>query len=254
MDPDDWAIPPIVPPAQTMARGKAEQAITPPHGAPAGNDDLCSLNEVDALVRKAGRGAGLSWGQAEETGKCARVLASAGQAGLTLVADVLEAQRHGALSGHVVTEGKTWKSADGLPINPLVLGPSLADRIALLTSEGMNIEGPIAAPALLVPFLGAAASRQGSAVRIGTDLGECMISAASDATAVPPALAGPVRWLRLSPAAATGHGDPRPAPVRPVRLPAALKARLEVLAALTYVASSELSRATGAGAGLNDND
>jgi hypothetical protein len=37
-------------------------------------------------------------------------------------------------------------------------------------------------------------------------------------------------------------------------VPADLIARLEALAALTYVPSSEKSRSTGAGAGLSDND
>lgn len=253
MDPDDWAIPPIAPPAQATGRAEATQAVAPQHGVPAANDDLCSLNELDALVRKAARGAGLSWGEAEEAGKCARALASAGQAGLPLVADVLEAQRHNQLSRHVATDGNAWKSADGLPIDPLVLGPSLADQTFLPAQQGADIEGPIAAPALLVPFLVAAASRNGAAVRVETDRGECVISAATDAGAVPPALAGSARRLRLSPAA-TDVAVRHPAPVRPVRLPPELKKRFEALAALTYVPSSEQSRATGAGAGLNDND
>lgn len=252
MDPDDWAIPPIAPPVRTVGRGETTQAAAPRRGAPATDGDLCSLNEVEALVRKAARGAGLSWGLAEEAGKCARVLASAGPDGLPLVADVLEARLGGRLSRHIATDGHRWRGADDLPLDPLVLGPSLADHTFLLAREGMDICGPVVAPALLMPFVAAAASRHGAAVRVETDFGECVI-AADAGGATPDALAGTVQWLRLSPAV-TGHEARRPAPVRPVSLPPELKERFEALAALTYVPSSERSRATGAGAGTNDND
>jgi len=39
---------------------------------------LCSLNEIEAQLRKAARGAGLSWGLAEEAGKAGRWLAMHG--------------------------------------------------------------------------------------------------------------------------------------------------------------------------------
>ncbi|MDP2802192.1 MAG: DUF3726 domain-containing protein [Phreatobacter sp.] len=38
-----------------------------------------SLNEVETLAAKAARGAGLSWGGAEEFGRAARLLATAGR-------------------------------------------------------------------------------------------------------------------------------------------------------------------------------
>lgn len=252
MDPDDWAIPPIAP-VQTAGRGMATEAARPAHDIAAGDDGFSSLNEIDALVRKAARGAGLSWGLAEEAGKCARTMAGAGPAGLSLLAEMLEAQLGGDLSCHVAADGKIWKSSDALPLNPLVLGPSLADHAFLLAEEGIDVEGPVAAPALLLPFVGAAASRLGAAVRLETDLGACVISTVADAA--PATLAGPVQRIRLSLApAVTGPACRRSTPLRPARLSPELRRRFEALAARTYVPSSERSRATGAGAGLNDND
>ena len=40
-----------------------------------------SLNELDAMARKAARGAGYSWGLAEEAGRATRWLAAAGLPG-----------------------------------------------------------------------------------------------------------------------------------------------------------------------------
>ncbi|WP_315925600.1 DUF3726 domain-containing protein [Mesorhizobium sp. SP-1A] len=255
MDPDDWAIPPIAPPARPADRRAPAETVPPAHGLAAGNEDFCSLNEIDALVRKAARGAGLSWGLAEEAGKCARALAGEGEACLPLIADVLELQLGGDLSRRIAAERDAWSAADDLPINPLVLGPSLADHAFLLARGSIDIAGPVAAPALLLPFLSAAASHLGAGVKVETDRGECAISVAADIGTVPPALAGLVQRLRLSQApAGTDHAACRPAPVRPVYLPPELKTRFEALAARTYVPSSELSRMTGAGAGLNDND
>ncbi|MEZ5784442.1 MAG: DUF3726 domain-containing protein [Rhizobiaceae bacterium] len=255
MDPDDWAIPPIVPPAPATGRLAVAESALPAGGSAIAGDDFCSLNEIDTLVRKAARGAGLSWGLAEEAGKCARMLAGAEPVCLPLVADTLETQHSGRLSRNIVTELQAWRAVEKMPLDPLILGPSLADHAFLLRKGPLAIEGPIAAPALLLPFLSAAASRIGSAIWISTDHGDFVLEPDIAVGAQRDALAGIVHRLRLSlVSATTNHEVRRPAPTRPVCLPAALKKRLEALAALTYVPSSERSRATGAGAGLNDND
>lgn len=255
LDPDDWAIPPIAPPTVQAGQANVRAATALPTGPVAGIEDGCSLNEIDALVRKAARGAGLSWGLAEEAGKCARALASAGPAYLPLVAEVLEAQRNGLLSHHMASDGATWRAADRLPINPLVLGPSLADHAFLLEEGPLDIEGPLGAPVLLLPFVATVARRLGAAVRASTDRGEFVVSGSTVAGAPPRALAGQVHRLRLALGKATAAGPARPPMlIRAVSLPRGLKERFEILAALTYVPSSERSRATGAGAGLNDND
>lgn len=48
-----------------------------------------SLNEIAALAKRAARGAGLSWGMAEEAGRAARWLASYDLTGPALLCDVL---------------------------------------------------------------------------------------------------------------------------------------------------------------------
>ncbi|MEO1102920.1 MAG: DUF3726 domain-containing protein, partial [Pseudomonadota bacterium] len=48
-----------------------------------------SLNEVEALARKATRGAGYSWGMAEEAGKATRWTCAAGWPGANALAHLL---------------------------------------------------------------------------------------------------------------------------------------------------------------------
>jgi len=49
----------------------------------------CSLSEIDALARKAARGAGYSWGIAEEVGKSARWLSAYGFKGPEVLSEHL---------------------------------------------------------------------------------------------------------------------------------------------------------------------
>jgi hypothetical protein len=255
LDLDDWAIPPIAPPKVRAGQPNIKAAKALSTGPVAGIEDCSSPNEIDALVRKAARGSGLSWGLAEEVGKGARALASAGEAYLPLVADVLEAQRDGLLSRCIVADGAIWRATDRLPVNPLVLGPSLADHAFLLEEGPLDIEGPLGAPALLLPFVATVARHLGAAVKVSTDRGEFVVSGFAVAGAPPRALAGQVHRLRLAREKAAADDPPQPSTlIRAVSLPQGLKERFETLAALTYVPSSERSRATGAGAGLNDND
>jgi hypothetical protein len=48
-----------------------------------------SLNEVEAMGKRAARGAGLDWGIAEEAGKAARWLTARGLPGPELLAELL---------------------------------------------------------------------------------------------------------------------------------------------------------------------
>ena len=51
---------------------------------------VVSSNEVDALAKKAAKGAGMPWGLAAEAGKATRWLADRGLPGPAVLADLLE--------------------------------------------------------------------------------------------------------------------------------------------------------------------
>lgn len=255
LEPDDWAIPSAAPRAR---RVKQDVVAAPLAKMPVrhGIEKGLSLNEFEALVRKAARGAGLSWGLAEEAGWCARALAAKSQNVVPTFIEVLEAHRAGDLTDRIDALGRHWRPADHRPISPLVLGPALADHALLLRDGGLRVEGPVSAPLLLLPFLASVARRLDQPLHATTDA----------VRFVSPPGNWPLVISELMPVQATGYlelalsprapqaAQPVLEPAGPVPVPADLIARLEALAALTYVPSSEKSRSTGAGAGLSDND
>jgi hypothetical protein len=85
-----------------------------------------SLNEVETLAAKAARGAGLSWGGAEEIGRAARLLARAGRDWPALVLALGALEGDGAEAAALARCEETLHAAgDGRP------GASGATRAAL---------------------------------------------------------------------------------------------------------------------------
>lgn len=254
LDADDWAIPPNVPKSAPPARttitisGKCDPHLRLPSG------DRLSLNELDALVRKASRGSGLSWGLAEEAGKAARALGAAEPTMLEALAEILEAQHSGKLSTSIDADGSGWSVGVDRPLNPLVLGAAISDQAFALSDAAMRVAGEVARPSLLLPFLVTACRLSKRSLLIRTDRAVTSCSAdgwAADATRL---LGDGVRLLEIEAAESAAEAPRAPAATGAVSISEALRKRFERLAHLTYVPSSERSRATGAGAGLNDND
>ena len=214
-----------------------------------------SLNEIEALSRKAARGAGLSWGLAEEAGKAARWLVAQGLPGPQVLADLLtrnDGKDYETLCPHD-DDGGHW-TARGGTLCPLISGAALCDHASRLAAgEALHL-GRTASPMLLLPYLDAAARIAGREVTVswagvtltcGTpdgmptdmapDLTADMVDAVSihpgnrcDTDAIPP----------------TTRGD----------IPETTARTLDAFAQRTYAPETEASRLAGAGAGLTDND
>lgn len=249
MDPDNWAIPPLdaAEPAPGTGDAIAEPARPSPN-LPAGN--RFSLNELDALVRKAARGCGLSWGLAEEAGKAARIIAAVQADLLTSLADMFEASIN--QSNDIETHGAKWEVGAACPANPIVLGTAICDHVFKLRDGSLQIDGTIAEQGLLLPFLATASRLCQHPLHVTTETGVFSCTAdgwAPDAAAI---LAGE-KTITIE-IASDGNQIGRAKPVRGVALSDPLRKRFEQLAHCTYVLSSVESRAKGAGAGLNDND
>lgn len=250
---DDWAIPPLVSGLRAGARRAGDVSATPALQLRAPGGDGFSLNELDALVRKAARGAGLSWGLAEETGKAARMLATVQPSMLETLAQVLEAQHTGQLSTAIAIEASAWTVGAGRPVNPLVLGAAICDHASLTSADGLQVTGAIFYPELLLPSLVLTCRLAGRSMLIRTDHGVAPCCRQGWGTGAS-SLLGNARRFGIEPADDIAAGSCIGAGAGPVQLPQALIRRLEQLAYLTYVPSSDQSRATGAGAGLSDND
>lgn len=139
-----------------------------------------SRNELESLCLKAARGAGLSWGLAEETGSALGWLAAHGIDGTAVLLHHLTAQ--GATpwdDGRPVPMLRLWRTAKGGPLCPITAGASLLDcaRLAAGPFEWQTTLAEVAAPLLLLPFLARAAQIRGRSIKISWPSGHTQIGA-----------------------------------------------------------------------------
>ncbi|MEM9736518.1 MAG: DUF3726 domain-containing protein [Pseudomonadota bacterium] len=178
-----------------------------------------SLGEAGALAVKAMRGAGASWGLAEEAGWAVRWLGARNEPGLETLAQLLETWPGEEIRGNP-EEGFRARG----PLCPVRAGCVLAD-IAPITATPLRFR-EVAWPVLMVPF----------ANLVGWGL-----SPAPDGLELAD--------IEAKPGAFTFH---QPVGDRVEISDAALE-RLQALAHRTYVPATDASR-RGAGAGTRDND
>lgn len=206
-----------------------------------------SLNEVDALAKKATRGAGYPWGHAEEAGKAVRWLCQNGVDGCAILARTLAHfdGRDGASGTPDVTQ-TPWQSP-GDTLCPIIAGTALSDMAPALRDGAIRVNA-VVEPALLLPFAAAAALMLDHPVRVEcngatatTDGKRLAQDGAFDA-------AGPVSVFL-----AEAIDQPAPQQTRASPDPATFAA-LNRFAHRTYAPATEASRLKGAGAGTNDND
>lgn len=123
---------------------------------------ICSLNEIEALSRKAARGAGMSWGLAEEAGKAVRWLSDNGFPGPWLLSELLsrnDGRPYADLAPHPGSDGIA-RARRG-PLCPIIAGALICDRADDL-KDGTTLRlGDVAMPLLLAPFACEAARTAG---------------------------------------------------------------------------------------------
>lgn len=190
-----------------------------------------SLNEVDALAKKAVRGAGYAWGIAEDAGKAVRWLCARDVDGCAALARFLDGPEREGLC-------------------PLTAGVALSDAAEGLWAAPLQLQG-VLQPVLLVPFAGMAARAVDSWVSVEWDGAQVW----TDGTAL--SVAGHVAGSRSDVTVALGRGPSSGALRRRVSRAAPTAATQDVLlrfAHLTYAPATEASRLSGAGAGVSDND
>jgi Protein of unknown function (DUF3726) len=216
-----------------------------------------SLNEIEAEVKKAVRGAGLSsglsWGLAEEAAKAARWLAARGVDPMPALVDVLNRHDRGEriTVALTVTDGGQWHAP--APLCPLTLGAALCDHARQIIAGGMAA-GPVARPLLVVPFVARAARHLGSDLRITMDHDIWVLAADGRFATTSTADRAECTTLRCEAAVAPSTLTLRGVTSADVSIAPDAWERLQTFAARTYVPANERSRREGAGAGSIDND
>lgn len=213
---------------------------------------IYSLNEIEALSRKAARGAGMSWGLAEETGKAVRWLCDHGFAGPQLLAGLLATNDGIAYSKLVPRFANRSLIATSGTLCPIIVGAMISDRAYGLTVDDPLHIKDISAPLLLAPFVAAASGSGGVTVALewaGSLLtfNNGRVAAEADQAAVMTRHA-----TRAVLSKTQSRFTPSPHTLAGRRMDSATLRVLESFAFRTYAPATEASRA-GAGAG-QDND
>lgn len=223
---------------------------------PAGKGDVTlSCNEIEVLCFKAARGAGMSWGLAEETGYAAGWLASHGIPWPSAMLSILE-NFNGADWREIrpVRTSGNWQAHGENGLCPIALGAALSDFAGLDdggAGGGAIIAGPVGQPVAALPFLSAMAARLDKSVAAAWDRGQVVLGPEGSVSGEPEALADlDSTTLQIS----TEDGQVEPGHgVANFNIDRATLVRLNALAMRTTVPASEQSRAD-AGASTGDND
>lgn len=194
-----------------------------------------SLTEIETHCRKAARGAGYHWGEAEEAGKAARWLCSVGIDGAAALLELLQ-----TVDGQA---DKYRPNADVFNDKPqqnvcgLTLGYTLSDH-GLDMLDGLIVTGHIHSPLITFAVLGN--SLRDCAVFATTDQGQAMISPEICLIAGDFKAAGSIDFKVIA----------LPEKVKDTEVPEIdnqIWDALNVFAKRTYVPSTEESRLKGAG-------
>lgn len=208
---------------------------------------IVSLNEVESLTLKACRGAGMSWGMAEEAAQAARWLASRGYAWERSLVALLA--RRGEISPPRVSAHDMRPAAEGTALCPIHAGAAMADL--LRAGESLTLRNALE-PMWLAPF----AHRRAGQIHTATlTWGDGEMEAGAAAALL--LSADRLDWIRVELSAAhslAAVADPAGGRSSGTPIDPSAWAALEAWAARTYVAASLQSRLAGAGAGLSDND
>ncbi len=201
-----------------------------------------SLNEVEATAKKAARGAGHTWGMAEEAGKATRWLCRHGFDGCAELARLLS-DAAGETTRALASDAKPTA-----PDCPITLGVSISDQAQDLGDDGWRLNA-VASPLLLVPFAGDIALMTGQSValsgpgfRVLTDGTSLNLTGRMPDHAPNVVVQACAKTIAASPVFSRSEPTQKDWTV------------LQTLAHRTYAPATEASRLKGAGAGTTDND
>ncbi|MEP2783531.1 MAG: DUF3726 domain-containing protein [Pseudoruegeria sp.] len=199
-----------------------------------------SLNEIEALSKRATRGAGYPWGLAEDAAKATRWLCLQGFDGVDLLSHVLIARFADTITAHSPkSNGDVWQA--NVPLCPLSTGTQLSDYAAILRQHPVAIKN-VAVPAFILPFVANAAKALNEVVSVRG----ASWSAVSDGSVLNYSGTCPSHPDTLDIEIGGAVTSPQPQTMRAHPNGAALQT-LQTLAQNTYAPATEASRRLGAG-------
>ena len=126
-----------------------------------------TLSEIDTTSKRATRGAGFSWGIAEEVGKNMRLLELYGLPGIKNLNKFLKDYKEKKF--HKTTLISHSNNANKNPFCPIILGANFIDQVKLLDKK-INIKiSNVAFPILFLPFVSRASEIVGKKIFLNFD-------------------------------------------------------------------------------------
>jgi len=110
-----------------------------------------TLSEIDTTSKRATRGAGFSWGIAEEVGKNMRLLELFGLSGIKNLNKYLKDYKKKQFQK--ITLISDINEANKYPFCPIILGTNFIDQIKLLDKKNNIQISNVAFPILFLPFV-----------------------------------------------------------------------------------------------------
>jgi hypothetical protein len=215
-----------------------------------------SLNEIDAAVKRAARGIGLSWGLADEAGRSARWLAAHRVVGLDIVLAALLAHegRNLAAMGAIGRDGE-WH-ADSGTLSPILAGARFSDESGRRGQDCGLALAEVIYPILMLPWVAWTSAATNDAFEMLWQDARILVSPVGIELCGPSAgiSCSQARRLRIGRIAAAEQDEVWRERRVGVDVETSTWLSLQLLAYRSFVPGSERSRLTGAGAGLSDND
>ena len=144
-----------------------------------------SFGEIEAHVKKAVRGAGFSWGHAEETGKAIRILESHGLPGVAALAAYLSVRGIGKQIGRMpqlpALSSGCWLPPQGTEgLCPILISSLLIDfGQGYLDSQQQLELKQVYSPLLILPAALLLARHAGQSIQVSV-AGECIVCTPSE--------------------------------------------------------------------------
>ena len=110
-----------------------------------------TLSEIDTTSKRATRGAGFSWGVAEEVGKNMRLLELFGLSGIKNLNKYLKDYKNRQFQKISLISDKN--EANKYPFCPIILGTNFIDQVKLLDKKNNIQISNVAFPLLFLPFV-----------------------------------------------------------------------------------------------------
>ncbi|WP_425044288.1 DUF3726 domain-containing protein [Primorskyibacter sp. S87] len=207
-----------------------------------------SGNEIDAICQKAARGAGFSWGLAEESGFAARWLCMRGIDGCGSLLARLDFET--GISRSMELKDGEIQSLDASPLCPIATGAALSDFAG--SQKKCTKAGPVFLPVLVLPFAHQIARVAGGTVGLEWQQGKVTVSETGQINgALDRLFLTKIADIGISPVA--GVIDGSAGEHAPVSASKDTLEQLNTYASRTYVPASAASRADAGSAG-GDND